>query len=141
MKLKIYNAKQAQKNPKATLQSTGRLGFSEKANEVLKLEAGKYLVMATNDEDDTDTSLYAWLEDDDNGGGFRINKAGEYYNVNTKPLFDELNINYQDKINLIIYDIKEIEIDSKKIYKFVKRIQKRATKAKKTDDTDNQASV
>ncbi|PAW95318.1 hypothetical protein CKK33_18145 [Mucilaginibacter sp. MD40] len=137
LKLKVQKATEFEKNVKATVQSTGRLGFSDGAKKKMKIETGKYLVIATNEEDSTDENLYAWLEDTADGGGFRINKGGEYYNANTKPLFDGLGIDYKDQENLIIYDIIDFNYEGNSIFKFIKRIHTRNKKNKKTGDNDN----
>jgi hypothetical protein len=137
VKLKIQKANEFEKNVKATLQSTGRLGFSDGAKKKMQIETGKYIVIATNEEDETDENLYAWLEDTEEGGGFRINKGGEYYNANTKPLFDGLKIDYKDKNNLIIYDIIDFDNDGTSIFKFIKRVHTRNKKNKKTDEVNN----
>jgi len=50
---------------------------------------------------------------------FKINKAGVYYYLNTKNLFDELNLDYLRK--KIIYDIQEIRNDDIDLYKLNKR--------------------
>jgi len=103
----------------------------------MKIESGKYIVIATNEEDEKDENLYAWLEDNADGGGFKVNKGGEYFNINTKPLFDEMNIDYNDKANLIIYDIVDFDNDGQHIYKLIKRIHARNKKNKKTGAVDN----
>lgn len=137
LKLKVHKANELDRNVKATVQSTGRLGFSDGANKKMKIETGKFLMLATNEEDEKDENLYAWLEETDKNGGFRINKGGQYFNANTKPLFDELKINYKDAENLIIYDIVDFEYEGNPIFKFVKRVHARNKKNKKTDDADS----
>jgi hypothetical protein len=137
IKLKILKANEFERNVKATLQSTGRLGFSDGARKKMQIETGKYLVIATNEEDESDDNLYAWLEDTAENGGFRLNKGGEYFNANTKPLFDGLGIDYKDDNNLIIYDIVDFDNDGTSIFKFTKRIHARNKKNKKTDDADS----
>lgn len=136
IKLTIHKSSELDRNVKATIQSTGKLGFSEGAKKKLCLDKGGYLVIATNEEDDKDENLYAWIENDANGGGFKINKAGEYYNVNTKSLFDKLKIDYRNRELLVIYDIIEMENEGKLIYKFIKRVQRRVQK-NKTDIADS----
>lgn len=136
-KLSIHRADELDKNVKATLQATGRLGFSESAMKKMKLEGGKFLVLASNEEDTNDQNLYAWVEDDDKNGGFRINKAGEYMNVNTKPLFDKLGIDYRDRSTVTIYDILDFNHEGRSIFKLVKRVQPRSTKNRKTDEVDS----
>ena len=137
MKLKVHNAAELDKNAKATVQSTGRLGFSEGAKKKMKIDAGKFVVIASNEEDETDENLYAWVEDSDINGGFRLNKAGDYYNVNTKPLFDQLQVDYRDKNSSVIYDIVDFHYGDQQIFKLIKRVITRSKRKKKTGDTDN----
>lgn len=137
LKLKIQKANEFDRNVKATLQSTGRLGFSDGAKNKMKIETGKFIVIATNEENPEDENLYAWLEDSGDNGGFKINKGGDYYNVNTKPLFDSLGIDYKDKKKLYIYDIVDFEYEGNPIFKLVKRIHARNKNNKKTDVNDN----
>ena len=136
LKFTIHKASELDRNVKATVQSTGKLGFSDTAAKKLALEVGKYLVIASNEIDETDENFYAWIENEAEGGGFKVNKAGEYFNVNTKPLFDKLDINYRDKENVIIFDIVEFEHEGNKIFKLIKRIQKRS-RNKKTGEAGN----
>ena len=136
MKLKIQNAKELDTNAKVTLQASGKLGFSDGARKKMNIESGKFLVIATNEEDNTDENLYAWLEENDEGGGFKINKGGTYYNASTKPLFDKMGIDYNDKEKLVIYDILDFQYEDQKIFKLMKRVRKRAVK-QKTGDTNN----
>lgn len=136
LQFKVHKASELDRNVKATVQSTGRLGFSDTAAKKLALDIGKYLVIASNLADESDENFYAWLEDSEEGGGFKVNKAGEYYNVNTKPLFDKLSIDYRDKENVIIFDIVDFDNEGNKIFKLIKRIQKRS-RNKKTDLAGN----
>ncbi|QHS55716.1 hypothetical protein GWR56_09285 [Mucilaginibacter sp. 14171R-50] len=131
LKLKIHNANQFERNVKATIQSTGKLGFSDGAIKKMKIESGKFLVIASNEADENDENFYAWLENTDENGGFKINKGGQYYNANTKPLFDELKIDYKNQDNLVIYDIVDFDNDGNPIFKFIKRVRTRNKKNKK----------
>lgn len=133
IKLAIHKASDFDRNVKATVQSSGRLGFSEGAAKKLNLTGVEYFVLASNEEDVNDDNLYGWIEANDENGGFKVNKSGLYYNVNTKPLFDKLNIDYRDRDTTIIFDIVDLEHEGNKILKLIKRIQRKSTK-KQTEE-------
>jgi hypothetical protein len=98
---------------------TGKLGFSSSAIEKLKITTNKTISIAINEEDKEDENLYVVVNENDNGDGFRISKAGDYYYVNTKALFDSIGVDYRNK--KIIYDIVDFEYDGEKYYKLIKR--------------------
>jgi len=49
---------------------------------------------------------------------FKVNKAGNYFYINPKPLLDELGLNY--KQNNIIYDMIPLNAEAR-IYKLIKK--------------------
>jgi hypothetical protein len=125
MKLKFFNPENLDKNLKATVHKTGKLGFTIEAAKKLQLSAEKSIGIAENEEDVTDKNLYVVIYPDKQRSAFNINKAGNYFYVNTKALFDNLKIDYVS--NIITYDIIEESLNGEKIYKF-----KRRDKSKKT---------
>lgn len=128
IKLAIHKASDFDRNVKATVQASGRLGFSEGAAKKLNLTGSEYFVLASNEENEDDKNLYGWIETTEENGGFKVNKSGVYYNINTKPLFDKLHIDYRDRDTTIIFDIVDFENGENKIFKLVKRMQKKSTK-------------
>jgi hypothetical protein len=128
IKLAIHKASDFDRNVKATIQASGRLGFSEGAAKKLNLKLGGYFVLAYNEELEDDDNLYGWIELTEDNGGFKINKSGDYYNINTKPLFDKLYIDYKDRDTTIIFDIVDFENGENKIFKLIKRIKRKNTK-------------
>ena len=54
-----------------------------------------------------------------NEGGFKVSKAGQYYYINTKVLFDNLKIDYS-KGN-VVYDMSEVDVDGSVYYKLKRR--------------------
>jgi hypothetical protein len=136
IRLTVQKANELERNVKATVQSTGRLGFSDGAKKKMNLNEKKFVVIATNDEDKTDENLYAWVEESGDGGGFKVNKGGEYFNINTKPLFDKLKLDYKGKDRLVIYDIVDFDNDGQNIFKLIKRVVTR-NKNKKTGAVDS----
>ena len=119
MKLKFIKAQEIDKNVKCAIHKTGKLGFSSSAIEKLNLTTEKGVMIAVNEEDEEDENLYLLIDDNINADTFRISKAGEYYYINTKALFDSLGVDYRNK--RIIYDIVDFENDGTKMYKLIKR--------------------
>jgi len=137
LKLVVHNAKDLDRNAKCTVHSNGKLGFSDAAAKKLGLEKANYLIIASN-EAEADENLYMWVDDTDLNGGFKVFRAGNYFYINTKLLFDKQNIDYANKEFITIFDITDINYEDKNIYKLIKRVQKRAKKEKnKTDAVDN----
>ncbi len=128
MKLKFFNPNNLDKNLKATAHKTGKLGFTVDAAKKLQLSVEKCAGIAINGEDETDKSLYVVIYPDKQEGSFNISKAGKYYYINTKTLFDSLRVDYVK--DYVVYDISEEMIDSQKVFKF-----KRRERAKKNNES------
>jgi len=132
---KKYDASEFDKNVKATIQRSGKLGFSESAIKKLDLANKKGFIIGKNEEDPNDENLYMVLVDEESADAFRLNKAGAYYYSNTKALFDSIGMDYQHKT--IIFDITqtEVEHEGKKLYKLIKReIQKNNNSKEKEEN-------
>ena len=119
MKLKFFNAEETSRNAKATVHTSGKLGFSGDAIDYLEIKEGKSILLGQNEEDEKDFNLYAAVYDGIQEGAFRINKAGDYYYVNTKNLFDTLNIDYKGK--RIIYDLVKFNYEGTPMIKMLRR--------------------
>lgn len=100
--MKLLSSKQYGINLKATVQSTGKLGFSGPTATSLQLSAGVYIRFAQ--DDDADETLYLAVMEGKDEDGFKILQSGGYYNVNTKPLFEALGVDF--KSNTVIYDLQ-----------------------------------
>lgn len=111
---------------KATIHQSGNLGFSSMAVQKLKINENGYVKIGTNSEDARDSNLYMVITNKDDDNALKVNKAGNYYYLNTKSFFNENGIDYIRK--KIIYDIVELNIDSNIIYKFIKRELARKSK-------------
>jgi hypothetical protein len=122
MKLRFINPASLDKNLKATVHKSGKLGFTVEAANKLKLQAFKSASIAINDEDPTDTSLYMIINDTIVDSSFKINKAGEYYYINTKALFDDMKIDYLNRS--VVYDISVEQIDQLQVFKLKRRREK-----------------
>ena len=119
MELKFFNANELDRNIKCSIHANGKLGFSESASKKLELDIGKSIQIGRNEEDKSDENLYALVHNYVMDGAFKVNKAGDYYYLNTKPLFDKLGVDYRSK--RIIYDIIEFEYNGTMMFKFIKR--------------------
>lgn len=111
------SAKDLSRNLKATVHSTGKLGFTEVTSKTLAL-ADDSCVLFVEDADDKDT-LYLVHKRDKDEDAFPVRKAGKYFYVNTKPLFDKLGVSYEKKT--IIFDMIPVENDELEVYKLKKR--------------------
>lgn len=118
MGLKFFIPKKAA-TIKCTVHKNGKLGFSKAAMEELNIGVGKYIKIGTMEDDKMDDRLYMVIVENDDGEGFKINKAGKYYYLNTKQLFDDLEADY--KTTKIIYDIQKIEYEGESIYRLNRR--------------------
>ncbi|MDP3150884.1 MAG: hypothetical protein Q8N83_17330 [Ignavibacteria bacterium] len=119
MKLKFIDGSKYNLNVKCSIHLTGKLGFSQSAIDSLQLDNNKYVAFATNEEDKKDLTLYMVVYNEKKEGAFKIVKAGNYYYLNTKKMFDELGIDYKKKT--IIYDISNCDYEGEKIYKLIRR--------------------
>lgn len=119
MKLKFFKAEETELNAKATVHSTGKLGFSRGAIEFLNIKENKFILFAQNEDDSNDPNLYAAVYKSKQEGAFKINKAGDYYYVNTKNLFDAIGFDYKNK--KFIYDLVKFEYEGKPFVKMLRR--------------------
>ncbi len=119
MKIKFFSPNDLDRNIKATVHKTGKIGFTVDAAKKLSLSVDCSLSIGMNEDDTEDSNLYVMLHNTVETGAFKVSKAGGYYYVNTKVLFDNLKIDYTN--SAIVYDITEENIDGQKVYKFKKR--------------------
>jgi hypothetical protein len=119
MKLKFFNPEKLDRNLKATAHRSGKLGFTVDAAKKMALSIDKSAGIAINEDDEADSSLYVAVFPNKREGSFRISKAGAYYYVNTKSLFDTLKIDYKN--DWVVYDITKESIDNQEIFKFTRR--------------------
>lgn len=127
MKLKFFNLQTVERNIKATVHRTGKLGFTVEAAKKMSLSVGKSFKIATNEDDDNDTNLYGVLYNTVEPNSFKLYKAGNYHFINLKPLFDSIKLNYET--DTYIYDLVEEEIDGTAMIVFKRRkIEKKLKK-------------
>ena len=128
MAIRIINAKQFTTKLKATIQFSGRLGFTEETANVLDLSVGKFARFAQDDEKNT---LYLIIIDKASEDAFQIRLSSGYYYVPTKMMFDMLGFDYEH--NTIMFDlIRQPSLDADlmgQTYLMKQRINKRKDKA------------
>jgi hypothetical protein len=124
VKLSFIKADSLDRNCKATVHKTGKLGFTENAIKKLQLDTNKGVMIARNEVDIIDRdNFYLQVVDQTTPDSFRVSKAGAYYYLNTKALFDTLNMDYiNDNYS---YDIKDFIYENEKMFKLVKREDKK----------------
>jgi len=129
MKLKFINSNELDRNLKATVHKTGKIGFTVAAAKKLDLTVNSGIAIAIDEEDENDDSLYVVVKDKCQKEHFKVSKAGDYYYTNAKALFDSLKIDYVNEN--IVYDISavDIDVDLDLIYQFKRRLQTKKQKA------------
>lgn len=120
MALVILENKEATSKLKATVQKSGKLGFTDTTAKYLRLANTEAIQFAADDqEEDTLYLINGKHESDENT--FKVCKAGKYFYINAKHLFDELGLDYETYT--IIFDLKrESKYGDIEVYKMKKRI-------------------
>ena len=113
---------------KATIQSSGKLNFTEDTARALELSDNTYMRFGVDDEDESIYYLAILPEGDDNS--FKINKSGIYYYLPGKLLFDALGLNYKE--GPIMFDLIRIsemdDIAGGEVYKLLKKTSRERNK-------------
>ena len=93
MAITILSAKNFAIKLKATIQASGRLGFTAETATALGLESGKFAKFAKDDENG---ALYLIIINERSEDAFEIRLTSGYYYVPTKVMFDALGFNYEN---------------------------------------------
>ena len=93
MAITILSAKNFAIKLKATIQASGRLGFTAETATALGLESGKFAKFAKDDENG---ALYLIINNERSEDAFEIRLTSGYYYVPTKVMFDALGFNYEN---------------------------------------------
>lgn len=125
MKLKFYNPDHLDRNLKATIHKTGKLGFTVQAAEKMGLGEGKSVAIGRNEEDENDENLYLMVNQHRGEDSFPVYKAGAYFYLNTKALFDSFKWDYLS--NTISFEIQIENYDGHQIFKLIKKERKKKT--------------
>lgn len=121
MGYKILSAKNYSVNLKCTIHKTGKFGFTDATAERLGLSGISAVKFAIDDESDDVMYLIPSKQEDEDT--FKVNKAGNYYYVYAKMLFDSLNLDYVK--NSIMFDLTELKDEDIVIYKMKRRVKPR----------------
>lgn len=97
---------------KATIHKTGKLGFSAAAQAFLGLNDKSYFKVGFS-EDPLDSNIYL-VPSNEKEKAFKAAKAGDYYYINLKNVFDKRGLPYQDET--MIYHIKKQETSGVQYY-------------------------
>lgn len=103
---------------KASIHKTGKLGFSSGAQEFMNIDEDTFFKIGFNDKDETDQNIYL-VPCEEGKESFKASKAGSYYYINLKHVFDKRGIEYKKGSN--IYDIKKQNSNSIDYYILTKR--------------------
>lgn len=126
MKLNFFKPGELEKPIRLSVHKSGKLGFSTEAAKRLKLAVNKTAGIGTNAEDENDKNLYLAIMDGDHPGNFKVSKAGNYFYINTKILFDTLNMDYFKAY--LAFDMEVVEGTENTIYRlkrYVKNVVKK----------------
>ena len=130
MNIKILSAKNFASKLKATIQASGRLGFTSETAIALDFKAGKFAKFA---QDEETRLLYLIIIDEGSEDAFPIRESSGYYYVPTKVMFDTLGFNYEDG-NIIFDLVRQPSLDNDlqgQVYYMKQRANK--NKEKKND--------
>jgi len=108
MAIKILSAKRFAIKLKATIQASGRLGFTAETATVLDLKSGKFAKFA---QDDENKSLYLIIVDKGSEDAFPVRETSGYFYVPTKVMFDTLGYKYENG-NIMFDLVRQISLDN-----------------------------
>lgn len=119
MKITFIQPKLQLGKVKCTVHLSGKLGFSKAAVKELGISDNSFIKLGINEEDQNDNNLYMLVMGEESADAYKINKAGDYYYVNTQHLLDKRGIDYKNK--KVIYDIESFDYEGVEMYKLTKR--------------------
>lgn len=119
----LYSATEFSSRLRVTIQSTGRLSFTEDTAKALSLCEGKCFKIAKEDVDDDQLFLVCY--DGDAYDAFKARKSGVYYYLPTAALFDALGIDYSSAIPFALVRVPSYDASLRgKVYKMVNKDKK-----------------
>jgi hypothetical protein len=125
-----FNAKDFTTKLKATIQRTGKLGFTAETISQLQLNSDCSILIAPDSDDKK--VFYLGILREHREDAFTVLSAGKYIYLNTKQLFDKIKIDYV-KSNFI-FDMERFEdgdeVMGAECYKMKARIKPRTAEDK-----------
>ena len=100
--MKILSIKDYSGKLRASVQMSGRFGFSEETAKVLQLQDRMSIKFAQDD----DETLFCSFPDGEDADAFKVRKAGRYFYVPTDVLFSSLGIDYK-KYNILFSLVRD----------------------------------
>lgn len=117
-----YNANDYNKKLKATIQSSGKLGFTDDTAKELNLSEDTYIRIGADQNDKSLMYLVVVAQSD---MAFKVCKAGEYYYLPTTRLFLALGFDFQAKNKTIMFDLTRAEELDEELQGVVYKMNKR----------------
>ena len=137
MGLKLLSAKDFYVNLKATIQASGRLGFTEQTAKKLELTTEKWVKFA---EDEETEEMYLAVCAEPSDDAFPVKSSSGYYYVMAKNIFDTKGWDYTTQT--IIFDLVRSdgydEMMGGDTYRMSKRI---ITRKKKTGEATKEGDL
>ena len=117
----VVDAQRYAVNAKSSIQKNGRMGFTREAADLLQLADGQTMMFSANPDGD----FGAVICDENEKRGFKVQKAGTYFYIRMKNVFDSQGLDYIGK--RVAYDISETgeRFQDKTVYKFKRGIFER----------------
>lgn len=103
---------------KATIQKTGKIGFSSGAESFMELKNTQYFRIGFDSNEASGDIIYM-VPSKTEAGAFKVSKAGDYFYMNLKNVFDRKGIDYKNKS--YIYDIKKENSEETELFILTKR--------------------
>ena len=126
MGLRIFENKEDAVKLKATIQKTGKLGFTEATSTSMKLDENTAIQFA-GDEDDPSMLYLINHVPADQPNTFKVCRAGRYFYVNARVLFESLGFDYEK--STIMFDLKRDQTYADmEVYLMKKRVLPRKNK-------------
>lgn len=118
--LDFFNAEEITSNAKCTIHKSGKLGFSMDAIKLMEIDKSNSISIAKGPDFNETGNLYAVVNRNETDGAFKIIKAGAYYYLNTKSLFNQLEYPFQHE--RIMFDVVQINSEEgNKLFKLTRR--------------------
>ena len=119
--VKFFSARQYSAKLKVTIQSSGKLGFTDDTAKELELSSQTYIKLGA-DESNPEV-MFMVVSTEVNEDAFKVCKAGDYFYLPTSVLFMSLGYDFRNKT--IIFDLtRAANYDADfggKVYKLNKR--------------------
>lgn len=131
----LLDATRLSKSAKATIQSSGRLGFSGEAIKLMELKENQtILILKDNDSND----LAAVVVEGEDKRGFFLKRSGTHCYLRMKNYFDQAGIDYKKR--RVMFDITQLDetFENKPVFRFSYREIERGSTEDKAEQQNDQ---